>query len=113
MKLLNVDNGETIAENVNQARKFVERLKGLMFTKQFPPGEALLIKPCRSIHTFFMNYSIDVLYLDSNNRVGAVAEHLRPGKLAKGSKETLAVVELPPGTISATETKVGQTVQFI
>ncbi|HET7656783.1 MAG TPA: DUF192 domain-containing protein [Bacillales bacterium] len=112
MKLLNVNNGQLLAENVRLARRFKDRLLGLMFTKCLPPGQALLLQPCRSIHTFFMNYSIDVLYLDSANRVAAVNENLRPGKLGKGLKNALAVVELPSGTISATKTEVGQTVRF-
>lgn len=112
MKLLNANNGEWLADNVKEAKSFLKRLRGLMFTKHLPDGEALLIQPCRSIHTFFMNYSIDVLYLDSNNCVRAVSEEMLPRKMGKSSKGVLAVVELPSGTIAKTKTEVGQTVRF-
>lgn len=84
-----------------------------MFTKELLPKSGLLIYPCSGIHTYFMNYSIDVLYLDTNNIILAMDEHMKPGKLGKIHKNAVAVVELPAGRVKETSAEIGQTVQFI
>ena len=84
-----------------------------MFTKELLPKSGMLIYPCNSIHTYFMSYNIDVLYLDKNNTILAIDEELKPGKIGKIRKGSVAVVELPSGRVRETHTKVGQTVEFI
>jgi uncharacterized membrane protein (UPF0127 family) len=112
MKLINLDNGQMIAHHVGEARTFWQRFKGLMFSKHLPSGCALHIQPCRAIHTFFMNYAIDVLHLDSDHNVVATEENLPPRRIGKKVKLTVSVVELPTGSIQKSDTKVGQAVQF-
>ncbi|GAA0340484.1 hypothetical protein GCM10008967_33560 [Bacillus carboniphilus] len=112
MKLVNLRNEEIIAEHVNPAYQFFKRLRGLMFTADLEEGVGLHIKPCRSIHTFFMNYDIDVLYLNESNVVVAVDESFEPGKFGKVYADANSVIELPSGTISQTETKVGDQVSL-
>lgn len=113
MKLINRDNGLIIALQIGEARSFWSRLKGLMFTRDLPPGCALHIRPCRSIHTFFMNYSIDVLHLDSHLRIVGMEQRLKPGKLGERYGHTVSVIELPAGSIEQTETRVGHAVHFV
>jgi uncharacterized membrane protein (UPF0127 family) len=112
LKLVNLNTGEILAEQVTEARTFVRRLKGLMFTKALPQGACLRIEPCRSIHTFMMNYAIDVLHLDSNLRVVGIESHVEPGRMGAIIKNTASVVELPAGSIVQTRTQIGQSVQF-
>jgi uncharacterized membrane protein (UPF0127 family) len=112
MKLVNLSNGEVLAEQVMEARTFMQRLKGLMLTKVLPAGNGLHITPCRSVHTFFMNYSIDVLHLDSGSSIVALEPDLKPGRVGKSNRTTASVVELPAGTIARTKTELGQAVQF-
>jgi uncharacterized membrane protein (UPF0127 family) len=112
MKLVNLSNSQVLAEHVREARTFWKRFRGLMFTVNLPAGDGLHIQPCRSVHTFFMNYSIDVLHLDSSLSVVAAEKNLKPGKLGKSSRNTASIVELPAGTIDQTKTEIGQTVQF-
>lgn len=112
MMLLNRETGKVLANDVRMARTFWSRLRGLMFTSEFRSGNALHIQPCQSIHTFFMRYPIDVLYLDSNLKVIAVEENVRPGKFGRIHRKALSVIELPIGKVSETETEVGQEVQF-
>ncbi|MFE8699620.1 DUF192 domain-containing protein [Cytobacillus sp. FJAT-54145] len=112
MRLMNLVNDQQIANRVGQAYSFHKRLVGLMFTKSLAPGNGLHIKPCRSIHTFFMNYPIDVLFLSEENEVIACFEHFSPRKIGKVIHRASSVVELPAGTIEKTNTKVGHKVQF-
>jgi uncharacterized protein len=113
MILMNKGNGKIIAVSVMTADSFFKRLKGLMFTKELLPQSALYIYPCREIHTFFMNYNIDVLYLDINNIIVAIDEDMKPGKIGKNYKNAVAVVELPSGKIKETYIAIGQAVEFI
>jgi uncharacterized protein len=105
--LLNLETGELLAQRVRPAYRFSKRLKGLMFTKELSSESALHIKPCNSVHTFFMNYAIDVVYLDSQKRIVAIDESLPPKRIGKLYKQAESVVELPSGTIRKTQTKVG------
>lgn len=112
MKLINLNNGKVIADRVGKADSFWQRFKGLMFTKSLPSGSALHIEPCRSIHTFFMNYPIDVLYLDPSQRIIATELEVKPGKIGKVYGQAASVMELPAGTIRQTETEIGHSVQI-
>jgi uncharacterized protein len=101
-----------IAKDLVMAKTFIKRLKGLMFTKELSPQSAIYIYPCSAIHTFFMNYNIDVLYLDINNIIIAIDEDMQPGKIGKTRRNAVAVVELNGGKAKETLIKVGQTVEF-
>jgi len=105
--LVKKEDGTIISENVIIADTFFKRLKGLMFTKELPWKDSMLLKPCNEIHMFFMNYSLDVLYLDKDLKVVHMNEDLKPGKIGKRVKDSISVVELPEGRIKETGIKVG------
>lgn len=63
------------------AESFFERAKGLIGYKDLPPGEGMLILKCNAIHTFFMKFAIDAVFLDKNDRVVKRVENIRPGRL--------------------------------
>jgi uncharacterized membrane protein (UPF0127 family) len=110
---MNKTRNTIISENLQVANTFLKRLKGLMFTKELPLQNALQITPCNEIHTFFMKYSIDVLYLDANNNILSIDENLQPGKIGKRVKKAVVVIELPKGKIKEKDIKVGQTVAIL
>ncbi|NLZ27935.1 MAG: DUF192 domain-containing protein [Firmicutes bacterium] len=82
------------------ARTFFQRLRGLMFTKELPAGKALMITPCRGIHTFFMRYPVDILFLDRNFKVVETCPALKPNRLSPIIKEARHVLEFPSGTMA-------------
>lgn len=110
---MNKTSNTVISENLQVADTFFKRLKGLMFTKELPLQNALQINPCNEIHTFFMKYSIDVLYLDVNNNILSIDENLQPGKIGKRVKRAVTVIELPKGKIKEKDIKVGQIVSVL
>lgn len=112
MELVNLSTGQVIAEKVEQADTFGRRLKGLMFRKSLPDGHALHLKPCQSIHTFFMRFPIDVIYLNEANRIVSFEENIPVGKVCKPIRGARSVIELPVGRISETRTNVGQAVAY-
>src|SRR5579884_973054 len=82
------------------------RLRGLLGTDagEFSSGKGLWIVPCRGVHTLAMRFPIDVIYLDSKHTVVHMEENLRPWRIAPVSLKTTTVLELPPSTLSQTET---------
>ncbi len=82
MQLLNEKNG-IILERVVIADNFSTRLKGLMGKKSLGENDGLLIKPCNSIHTFFMKFNIDVVFIDKNNRIISIYRNMLPWKFSK------------------------------
>jgi uncharacterized membrane protein (UPF0127 family) len=78
--------------NVFVADTFLKRLIGYMFRKE-PHHEALMIKPCNSIHTFFMKFNIDVIFVDKDMKVLKKVENLKPGKVIMPVKDAWAVIE--------------------
>ncbi|MDV3428406.1 MAG: DUF192 domain-containing protein [Bacillota bacterium] len=107
-----VTNNEEICKSLIVADSFFKRLKGLMFTKELPPDSSMYINPCGQIHTFFMNYDIDVLYLDKNNVILDIDESIKPGKIGKKVKGAAAVIELQGGKIRKSNIKIGQAIEI-
>lgn len=112
MQLINLNTGQVIAERVRTADRFFARLRGLMFTSELGSGCALHLKPCRSIHTFFMNYPIDVLYVNEQGIVIGLEENMPPGRVGKYYPDADSVIELPAGKINETTTKIGHQMAF-
>jgi uncharacterized membrane protein (UPF0127 family) len=63
MKAYNLRNGKELSDNVTVADSLFKRMKGLLGRSGMSAGEALWIKPCMSVHTFFMRFPIDVVFL--------------------------------------------------
>lgn len=107
LQLWNLDTEKEIANCIRPAYRFFKRLKGLMFTKSLPSGCGLHIKPCQSVHTFFMRYPIDVIYLNEEFVVVDVDTHFPPGKVGKLRKNARSVIEVPAGTVNRTSIEIG------
>ena len=112
IKIFNITKGLEIATSSLVADSFFLRLKGLLGTKTFPKGGALIIKPCFSVHTIGMAYAIDVLFVNEQNTIIKVVESLQPGRLAS-CRGSAYVVELPAGTADTTGTTCGHLLSFI
>lgn len=84
---------------VRRADGFFTRLLGLMLQKGLKSGEGLLLCPCRQVHTFFMNFSIDLLFLSEEGEILFTMESVRPGQISPWVKKGHYVVELWAGAI--------------
>jgi len=87
-------NNKLVIDQVYVASSFTERLIGLMF-KTSPMGKGLLIKPCNSIHTCFMKYPIDVIFIDKNQTVIKVIKNMRPWMMTGLYFKSVCVLEIP------------------
>lgn len=104
--------GKIIIENVLIYNTFFKRLHGLMFKKQFIMGGVLLV-PCKQIHSFFMNFPIDVIFLAKDDHVLHVLPSFKPGKISSIIKDCQKVLELPSGTITKYNIKEGTILEIV
>ncbi len=84
-----------MAERAVRADGFVSRAVGLLGRKDLPVGEGLWIEPCAQIHTFFMSFSIDAVFLDRGLKVVRVLENLPPWRVSPWITGARSVLELP------------------
>lgn len=111
--LYNLTRETVLAERTKLASKFFRRLRGLMFSRSFPKTfEALIISPCNAVHTMFMFYTIDVVFINEKLQVIHLCRELRPGRFSPIVKGSRQVVELPAGTVRHTGTQVGDYLSF-
>lgn len=86
-----------------------KRRVGLLKHDRLLPGEGLWIKPCESVHTFFMKFAIDLVYLDKSQKVRKV-RHAVPAWRLSACFTAHSILELPAGTAAETGTAVGDMV---
>ncbi len=94
-----------LAANGLLAAGLLDRLKGLLGQSGLSQGQGLALKPCNSIHTFFMRFSIDVLFLDKQLCVIKLIPSMPPNRLSPIVWAGRLVVELPAGTLAQTNTQ--------
>lgn len=110
IRITNTTRATTLAERCGVANTFWTRLRGLMGRSALEPGSGLLIFPEWSIHTFFMRFPIDVLFLDRSNRVLTLHTAMPPNRPYAGAWGGYAVLELPAGSIAASQTSTGDVI---
>lgn len=101
--------------------RFFERLRGLIGTRMLRSGEGMYFPECNSIHMWFMSIPIDVVFVKKIRiengkeivQVSSVHENVKPWRLLPVSDfRAKDVLELPVGTISKNEIKVGMELCF-
>lgn len=93
---------------VQNATTFFERTVGLIGTKKMASGTTLWIQgsrfiPCNSIHTFFMSFAIDVVFVDRDLQVKAIYRDIRPWRVTPVVKGAWSVFEFPAGAVTHIE----------
>ncbi|MBI4371555.1 MAG: DUF192 domain-containing protein [Elusimicrobia bacterium] len=91
--------GAVLASRVARADTPAARSKGLLGRESLEDGEGLWLVPCPMIHTFFMKFPIDAIFLDKHLRVARVVENLRPWRLSPWVLSARSVLELRGGSL--------------
>ena len=79
---------------VVRADGFARRMLGLMFRRDMPEGEALLIPRCPAVHTFFMRFALDLVFLDAAGRPVKTVRGVKPWRpFVWGGPKARAVLE--------------------
>src|SRR3989338_255611 len=109
MELINKTKNTRLAKDIVIANTPVKRMKGLLGKKEFREGQALILKPCNSIHTFFLRFAIDVLFVDKENKIIEAISCLKPFRLTRIYWVSALAIELPSGIILSRQTQAGDT----
>lgn len=99
MKVKVSHNNQLISSNIEVASTMASRMIGLMFRKAPKNSDGLLLHPCNSIHTFFMRYSLDVVFLSKKNEVIKVIRNLKPWRMTFIYFKANKTLELPSGKL--------------
>ena len=95
------ESGSDLAPACEVTEGALERLVGLMGRPGLARGQGLWIEPCHSVHTFFMRFPIDVVYVDRDRRVIDVCHSVAPWRAHLPRVGARAVLELPAGAAAA------------
>jgi uncharacterized protein len=111
LKISNVTRQTVLAHCAEVASHGAARRKGLLGRSGLALGEGLWIAPCEAVHTFFMKFPIDLVYLDRDKRVEKVRANVRPWRMSV-CLSAHSILELPVGTVHETQTAPGDKLQF-
>jgi uncharacterized protein len=110
MMAVNLTRGKALAEAVEIASNPLKRGVGLLGRNALPEGHGLLLRPCQSIHTFFMRFPIDVIFVSCDDRIIHLVERMGPNRVSRILPKARYALELPAGAIGASMTEVGDKV---
>ena len=98
---------ESLAEQVIRADNFLLRLVGLMGRTGMDPNKAVMIEPCRQVHSWFVFFSLDLLFLDEQNIVLSKISYFSPFKISPKIGGARKVVEFTSGTLDGVDVVIG------
>jgi len=111
MQILNLMRKTHLAHNAEIAGSGRKRTKGLLGRKGLAPGEGMWIIPCEAVHTFGMQFPIDLVYLDRGLRIKKVRSSVPPWRLS-ACMSAHSILELPAGTIRQSQSQPGDLLEF-
>lgn len=111
MRVTNVTRNTMLATCMEVAESAAMRSKGLLGRERLAPGEGLWISPCEAVHTFWMKFPIDLVYLDRKKQIRKLVCAVPPWRLS-ACLRAHSVIELPSGTIRETQTRPGDTLEI-
>ena len=100
-------NAELLIEDLQPAKSFWTRAKGLLGRAGLSANEALWIEPCNNIHTHFMRFSIDCIFLDKQMRIVKIAKNVKPFRFVGPYWKSSSVIETNSGFADFKKLEVG------
>ncbi|MGD0914728.1 MAG: DUF192 domain-containing protein [Terracidiphilus sp.] len=112
LQITNLTRRSVLATCLEVADQGETRMKGLLGRDHLSPGEGLWILPCEAVHTFWMKFPIDLVYLNRRNQIRKLRSNVPPWRLS-ACFSAHSVLELAAGTIRGTQTQLGDTLEFM
>ena len=106
-RLINKQNDQVIAANVMKAESFRQRLVGLLGHSHLDSDSTLWIARCNSIHTWFMRFAIDVVFVDKQLKIQSIHKNVRPWRMTLPKRSADSVFEFAAGTLEPFDLKQG------
>ncbi len=108
LRLIHQPSQRTLIPRLELADSMWRRMKGLLGRTHLPVDQALWIPQCRSVHTFFMKFPIDLIFLDRDLVVRKTFKHVNPGRLIWPVWSASSVIELQAGFLDKNPIRVGE-----
>jgi len=103
----NLSKQTVVAADAAVAKAPWARMIGLMGRATLPAGGGLIFPGTQGVHTHFMRFPIDLLFYDKTQRVHAIARAVKPWRFSPYHFGAKGLIELPAGTLSASQTEPG------
>jgi uncharacterized membrane protein (UPF0127 family) len=107
LRVTNPARGTVLADRCQLASSLRDRTVGLLGRSGLEAGQGLWIERSPSIHMFFMRFAIDAVFVDEQDRVVRIVEHLRPWRIVAWARGARDCIELPADSVRGTGTSVG------
>ena len=110
MRIVRVNNtskGTVVATRAELADSFFTRLRGLLGRSGLDEDCGLVLRPGNSIHSFFMTFPFDAIFIDSGGRVVHVISNMHPNRVSPIVRHAHSIIELPVGAIERSHTAPG------
>ena len=112
MRVVNLRNNMVLAEKARIADTFFSRVIGLLNRSSLEEGEALILSPAKCIHSFFMRFTIDTIFLDKTGKVVGILPSFKPFRISPIYFKANLVIELPENTLQLTKTRLADTIKI-
>ncbi len=112
VQVINVTRDRVLAKQGLVAERLGERMRGLLGQSGLAVDAALWIRPCTSIHSCFMRFRFDAVFVDRQGVVLHLIREMKPWRLSKWVPRADGVLELPAGTVARTDTRRGDRLRF-
>ena len=110
--LRNTRTGRVVAHRLLPALDSPSRRTGLLKHTSLDDGEAMLIAPTNAVHTWFMKFDLDLLFVRRDGRVVKTRASVKPWRMS-GALRAFAVIEMRSGTLAARETRPGDVLEVV
>ncbi len=111
LKIRNLTKGTTLADRADIADTSATRNRGLLKHTGLAEGEGLWIVPCEGVHTFFMKFAIDVIFINKKKIVTKIRPNMVKSRIALSIRAD-STIELPVGMIEKSKTAVGDQLEL-
>jgi uncharacterized membrane protein (UPF0127 family) len=106
MRLMNERTRKPVADVVEMADTRKTRRRGLLGRDGLESNAALMLVPCALIHTAFMRFPIDLVFIDRDGCAVHTASRVRPWRVSMALRAR-AVIELPAGRLDDGQVEIG------
>ncbi len=103
---------DLIVPSLSEARSFKDRLVGLMFRRTMNTTEAIYFPNCRQVHTMFVRFPIDLIFINKDFSVVRIIHKMKPYRISPIVFNAYGVIEVTPGFIKKVKIKIGEKLKF-
>jgi uncharacterized membrane protein (UPF0127 family) len=106
-------NRDVLLDHLDVASGFSARARGLMGRAPLPAGHGLYLPRCRCVHTFFMRFPLDLVFITREHEVVRVERTVKPWRICGAGPRAFGVIEVASGWLPDGQPAPGDVLSFI